>query len=87
MIAAQGLTVNWSLGSEKIVLYTVSFAYSLLSLLFSSLLVVILVVFRFFLCWLIKLSLSQPTGFPFSPFLLPIMPGGWGGVSGAAVRS
>jgi len=33
MIALQGLAVNRSLGSEKIVLYVVCFAYSLLSIL------------------------------------------------------
>ena len=35
MISAEGLAANWSLGGEKIVLYIVCFAYSLLSLLAS----------------------------------------------------
>ena len=58
MIAARGLTVTWSLGGEKIVLYTVWFAYSVVVVVFPS-------------C-LLKLPFSQPTSFPFCPFLLPV---------------
>jgi len=46
MIAARGLAANQSLGGDKIVLYIVCFAYSLLPLL-ALLLVVLLIVLVF----------------------------------------
>jgi len=80
VIAAQGLATNWLLGGEKnCIVYMVCFAQSLLSLLLLLLSILIVVsVFR----WL---SLSQPTGFPFCPFLLPVVLGGKGRGERAAV--
>jgi len=69
MIAAQGLNVDWSSSGEKIVLHIICFAYSL-SFLLS------LVFLVFFLCCIIKLSLSPAMSFPFCPFLLHIKLGG-----------
>ena len=47
MITAWGLTVNRSLGSEKVVFHIVCFAYSLLSLLLSLVAVVVVIVVVF----------------------------------------
>jgi len=37
--------------------------------------IIIISSIRFFLCCLIKLTLSQPTSFPFCPFLISILLG------------
>jgi len=45
MISAWGLAADWSLGGEKIVLYVVLFAYSLLSLLLPLVVIVLVLLF------------------------------------------
>ena len=65
---------NWSLASEKIVLCIACFAYSLL-------LFLLWYYCCYFLCFLIKLPLSQPMSFSFCPCSSQSHCGGGGWVS------